>query len=80
MVLFVDRGLRRAQQMFADLNIHAVRPNSSIKLLYDHRDDLAGLTREVVMRLAHRHCHSCNRRRSRPPAIPSYSCHSGTRR
>ncbi|TBF37000.1 DNA sulfur modification protein DndB [Rhizobium leguminosarum] len=47
-VLFVDRGLRRAQQMFADLNIHAVRPNSSIKLLYDHRDDLAGLTREVV--------------------------------
>ncbi|MBW8298282.1 MAG: DNA sulfur modification protein DndB [Hydrogenophaga sp.] len=47
-VLFADRGLRRAQQMFADLNIHAVRPNSSIKLLYDHRDDLAGLTREVV--------------------------------
>jgi DNA sulfur modification protein DndB len=47
-VLFADRGLKRSQQMFADLNIHAVRPNSSIKLLYDHRDDLAGLTREVV--------------------------------
>ncbi|EGE55759.1 UNVERIFIED_ORG: DNA sulfur modification protein DndB [Rhizobium esperanzae] len=50
-VLFVDKGLRRAQQMFADLNIHAVRPNSSIKLLYDHRDDLAGLTREVVKQI-----------------------------
>jgi len=34
--------------MFADLNIHAVRPNSSIKLLYDHRDDLAALTRDLV--------------------------------
>lgn len=34
--------------MFADLNIHAVRPTRSIKLLYDHRDSLAGLTRHVV--------------------------------
>lgn len=47
-VIFADRGLRRAQQMFADLNIHAVRPTRSIKLLYDHRDALAGLTRAVV--------------------------------
>lgn len=50
-VLFADKGLRRAQQMFADLNIHAVRPNSSIKLLYDHRDGLAGLTRELVQKI-----------------------------
>ena len=34
--------------MFADLNIHAVRPTKSIKLLYDHRNALAGLSREVV--------------------------------
>jgi len=47
-VIFADQGLKRSQQMFADLNIHAVRPNPSIKLLYDHRDDLAGLTRAVV--------------------------------
>jgi DNA sulfur modification protein DndB len=33
---------------FADLNIHAVRPTRSIKLLYDHRDALAGLSRDVV--------------------------------
>lgn len=47
-VVFADRGLKRCQQMFADLNIHAVRPTRSIKLLYDHRDALAGLTRHVV--------------------------------
>jgi len=47
-VVFADRGLKRSQQMFADLNIHAVRPTKSLKLLYDHRDALAGLTREVV--------------------------------
>jgi DNA sulfur modification protein DndB len=47
-VVFADRGLKRAQQMFADLNIHAVRPTRSIKLLYDHRDELAALTRAVV--------------------------------
>jgi DNA sulfur modification protein DndB len=47
-VVFADRGLKRSQQMFADLNIHAVRPTKSIKLLYDHRNALAGLTRDVV--------------------------------
>ena len=41
-VVFADRGLKRSQQMFADLNIHAVRPTKSIKLLYNHRDALAG--------------------------------------
>lgn len=50
-VLFADQGLKRAQQMFADLNIHAVRPNSSIKLLYDHRNDLATLTRAVTSQI-----------------------------
>ncbi|GAA0580569.1 DNA sulfur modification protein DndB [Rhizomicrobium electricum] len=47
-VVFADRGLKRSQQMFADLNIHAVRPTKSIKLLYDHRDSLAALSRDVV--------------------------------
>lgn len=47
-VLFADRGMKRSQQMFADLNIHAIRPTKSIKLLYNHRDALAGLSREVV--------------------------------
>ncbi|WP_414463553.1 DNA sulfur modification protein DndB [Hyphomicrobium sp. DY-1] len=47
-VVFADRGLKRSQQMFADLNIHAVRPTKSIRLLYNHRDELAKLTRDVV--------------------------------
>src|SRR4051794_2812423 len=49
-VLFSDEGLARSQQMFADLNRHAVRPSKSIGVLYDHRDDLAALTRLMVLR------------------------------
>ncbi len=48
-VLFVDRGLKRCQQMFADLNKHAVRPSGSIGVLYDHRDPLAELSRKVMV-------------------------------
>lgn len=47
-VLFNDRGLTRSQQMFADLNKYAVRPSNSIGVLYDHRDPLAELTRQVM--------------------------------
>lgn len=43
-VFFVDAGLRRSQQMFADLNKHAVRPSMSLSVLYDHRDPLARLS------------------------------------
>jgi DNA sulfur modification protein DndB len=49
-VFFLDRGLDRCQQMFADLNRHAVRPARSLGLLYDHRNELAKLTKSVVMR------------------------------
>jgi len=47
-VLFVDGGLKRSQQMFADLNVHAVRPTKSIRLLYDHRDEQAILVRQLI--------------------------------
>jgi DNA sulfur modification protein DndB len=40
-VFFIDTGLERSQQMFADLNKHAVRPTKSIGILYDRRDPLA---------------------------------------
>jgi len=42
-VFFVDIGLTHSQQMFADLNKHAVRPTRSIGILYDHRDPLSRL-------------------------------------
>jgi DNA sulfur modification protein DndB len=37
-VFFIDTGLKNSQQMFADLNQHAVRPTKSLGILYDHRD------------------------------------------
>lgn len=47
-VMFIDVGLSRCQQMFADLNRHAIRPNKSIGVLYDHRDELSAITKAVV--------------------------------
>jgi len=48
-VIFSDEGLARSQQMFADLNRHAVRPAKSIGVLYDHRDDDSGIARLTVI-------------------------------
>ena len=48
-VFFHDRGLERCQQMFADLNRHAIRPSKSLGVLYDHRDEMAQLVRLVVL-------------------------------
>lgn len=50
-VLFHDRGLERCQQMFADLNRHAIRPSRSLSVLYDHRDDKARVAKLVVSRV-----------------------------
>ncbi|MFL0797113.1 MAG: DNA sulfur modification protein DndB [Cellvibrionaceae bacterium] len=47
-LFFVDEDLKRSQQMFADLNKYAVRPNDSLSTLYDHRDPSAELARHVV--------------------------------
>jgi DNA sulfur modification protein DndB len=49
-VLFLDSGLDRCQQMFADLNRYAIRPARSISVLYDHRDPMSSITRLVVFR------------------------------
>ncbi|MFF3345125.1 DNA sulfur modification protein DndB [Streptomyces sp. NPDC002779] len=51
-VFFHDTGLARSQQMFADLNRHAVRPARSIGVLYDHRDVNAQITRSLAERSA----------------------------
>lgn len=47
-VFFLDRGLERCQQLFADLNRYAIRPTRSLSLLYDHRDEHAQLMKLVV--------------------------------
>jgi len=48
-VFFIDRGVQNAQQMFTDLNKHAVQPAPSLNVLYDHRDPKARVIREVVL-------------------------------
>lgn len=47
-VLFQDAGLRKCQQMFADLNRHAIRPTKSLGILYDRRDEFSQVVLEVV--------------------------------
>jgi len=47
-VFFLDSGLKRSQQIFSDLNRHAVNTTSSIGILYDHRDKLAIATRTII--------------------------------
>jgi DNA sulfur modification protein DndB len=50
-IFFVDAGLKRSQQMFADLNRHVVRPPQSLAVLYDHRDPLAQMVCRLVSRV-----------------------------
>jgi len=50
-LFFIDEGLHRSQQMFADLNKHAVRPSDSISTLYDHRDQLSELARYLIKKV-----------------------------
>lgn len=47
-VFFEDSGLERSQQIFTDLNKHAVKTSNSIAELYDSRDELAVLTRHTL--------------------------------
>jgi DNA sulfur modification protein DndB len=50
-LFFIDDGLIRSQQMFADLNKHAVRPSDSISTLYDHRDQQSEMARFLVKKV-----------------------------
>ena len=47
-VFFLDAGLKRSQQIFSDLNRHAVRPTKSISILYDYRDPFARFVLELA--------------------------------
>lgn len=47
-VLYEDKELEHSQQMFTDLNKHAVKTSNSIAELYDSRDALAVITRRVI--------------------------------
>ncbi|QQE88558.1 DNA sulfur modification protein DndB [Azotobacter chroococcum] len=47
-LFFVDEGLKRSQQMFADLNKYAIKPSPSLATLYDHRDPASELARYLT--------------------------------
>ncbi len=47
-VFFRDEGLARSQQMFTDLNKHAVKTSNSLATLYDSRDEIAVATKHVI--------------------------------
>ncbi len=47
-VFFADEGLARSQQMFTDLNKHAVKTSNSLSTLYDARDEIAVATKNVI--------------------------------
>ena len=48
-IFFIDKGLKRSQQIFADLNKHAIRPSDSLSTLYDQRDQSSELARFVAL-------------------------------
>lgn len=50
-VMFKDIDLIRSQQMFADLNRHAITPTKSIGILYDSTDKFAIATKKFVSRI-----------------------------
>lgn len=50
-VFYRDHGLRRSQQIFADLNRFAIRPSASLSLLYDHRNRMSAIVRAVVQQV-----------------------------
>lgn len=50
-ILFLDIGLKRSQQLFHDLNAYGVRPDSSLNILYNHRDEAAMLVKAVVQQV-----------------------------
>ena len=47
-VFFKDEGLKRSQQMFADLNKHAVKSTMSLSTLYDDRDEFANIVKSIL--------------------------------
>lgn len=47
-VMYRDRGLKSSQQMFTDLNKHAVTTSKSLNTLYESKDRVAIITKNVV--------------------------------
>lgn len=51
-VLFVDPGLRRSEQLYTDLKRHERRLPRSLSILHDDRDEYARLARQLIRNVA----------------------------
>ena len=47
-IFYIDRGVKRARQIFSDLNGHPVRTNQNINATFDSRQYLPQLTKRVI--------------------------------
>lgn len=50
-VFYPDKGLKRSQQMFSDLNRYSCHPTKSINVLYDSRDLKSRIAKSVVQKV-----------------------------
>jgi len=51
-VFYKAEGLEQAQQIFTDLNKHAIRPTKSLNILFDNRENFSKMVRETIMAVA----------------------------
>ena len=70
-VFYIDRGVKRARQMFSDLNGHPIRTNRNITTTFDSRPHLSAVTKYTIDR--------CNILRDRVELFAS-SCAVGSPR
>lgn len=70
-VFYIDRGVKRARQMFSDLNGHPIRTNRNITTTFDSRPYLSAVTKYTIDR--------CNILRDRVELFAS-SCAVGSPR
>ena len=47
-VFYQAEGLEQAQQIFTDLNKHAIRPTKSLNILFDNRENFSKIVRETI--------------------------------
>lgn len=47
-VFYKAEGLEQAQQIFTDLNKHAIRPTKSLNILFDNRENFSKMVRETI--------------------------------
>lgn len=47
-VFYKAEGIEQAQQIFTDLNKHAIRPTKSLNILFDNRENFSKMVRETI--------------------------------